>query len=105
MLMIKYLGVPAPFAAFYRDGLRAADTAAAALYGKAFAGLSSQQASTLVTPMSAGQVNGWRGPASALFYFVVRNDAVDVVYGTQAGFEVLGVPYMAHIAPPGRWGE
>jgi len=36
---------------------------------------------------------------------VVRNDAVDVVYGTQSGFEQLGVPYMAHIAPPSRWGE
>jgi hypothetical protein len=105
MLMIKYLGVPVPFDVFYRDGLRATETAAQALYGTAFAGLNSQQADTLVTQMSAGHVDGWQGPPSALFYFVVRNDAVDVVYGTQAGFEVLGVPYMAHIAPPGRWGE
>jgi hypothetical protein len=105
MLMIKYIGVPAPFDAFYRGGLRAAETAARALYGKAFAGLNSQQAGALVSQISAGQVDGWQGPPSALFYFVLRNDAVDVVYGTQPGFELLGVPYMAHIAPPSRWGE
>ena len=38
-------------------------------------------------------------------YFVLRNDAVDVFYGTQDGFEALGIPYMAHIEPPSRWGE
>jgi hypothetical protein len=105
MLMIKYLGVAPPFDAFYRGGLRAAETAARALYGKAFADLNSQQAGALVTQMSAGHVDGWQGPPSALFYFVIRSDAVDVVYGTQHGFELLGVPYMAHIAPPSRWGE
>jgi hypothetical protein len=105
MLMIKYLGVPAPFDAFYRGGLRATETAAQALYGKTFADLNSQQAGALVTQMSTGHVDGWLGPPSALFYFVLRNDAVDVVYGTQPGFELLGVPYMAHIAPPSRWGE
>jgi hypothetical protein len=28
---------------------------------------------------------------------------VDVVYGTEAGFELLNIPYLAHIPPPGRW--
>jgi hypothetical protein len=105
MLMIKYLGVPAPFDNFYQAGLRAAETAARALYGKTVAGLSSEQAGNLVTQMSAGHVNGWQGPPSALFYFVLRNDAVDVMYGTQRGFALLDVPYMAHIVPPSRWGE
>jgi hypothetical protein len=105
MLMIKYLGVPAPFGDFYRAGLRATETAARALYGKPLADLSPQQAGNLVTQMSAGHVNGWQGPPSALFYFVLRNDAVDVMYGTQRGFALLDVPYMAHIVPPARWGE
>ena len=39
------------------------------------------------------------------FYFVLRNDAVDVVYGTKAGVESLDIPYMAHVEPPSRWGE
>jgi hypothetical protein len=105
MLMIKYLGVARPFDAFYRGGLRATEAVARALYGKAVADLNPQQAGALVNQISAGHVEGWQGPPSALFYFVLRNDAVDVVYGTQRGFELLGVPYMPHIAPPGRWGE
>jgi hypothetical protein len=105
MLMIKYLGVPAPFADFYRVGLHAAGALARAVHGKAFADLSKEQAIGLVAKMAAGQIEGWQGPPVGLFYFVLRSDAVDVVYGTKAGFEQLGVPYMAHIEPPGRWGE
>ena len=48
--------------------------------------------------------DAWSGPAAGLVYFVLRSDAVDVVYGTPAGFERLGVPYMAHILPPAGWG-
>ena len=105
MLMIKYLGVAAPFDKFYHDGLRATDAAAQSLHGKPFADLSPEQASALLSQMSSGHVGGWQGPPAGLFYFVLRCDAVDVVYGTQAGFERLGVPYMAHIEPPSRWGE
>ncbi len=105
MLMIKYLGVAAPFNEFYRGGLRATDAAAQTLHGEAFADLTAEQATALVAQMSGGHVEGWQGPPPGLFYFVLRSDAVDVLYGTQAGFELLGVPYMAHIAPPSRWGE
>jgi hypothetical protein len=105
MLMIKYLGVSAPFTGFYEGGLRATDSLAHSVYGKPFSRLSKEQASALVTQMSGGKVAGWQGPPAGLFYFVLRSDAVDVAYGTQAGFEQLGVPYMAHIEPPSRWGE
>jgi hypothetical protein len=105
MLMIKYLGVPAPFADFYRVGLHAADALARAVHGKAFSEISKEHAVGLVTKMAGGQIEGWQGPPVGLFYFVLRSDAVDVVYGTKAGFEQLGVPYMAHIEPPSRWGE
>jgi hypothetical protein len=105
MLMIKYLGVPAPFNDFYQAGLHATDAIARAAYGKEFRELSKEQASALVAKMSGGQVEGWQGPPAGLFYFVLRSDAIDVVYGTKAGFEQLGVPYMAHIEPPSRWGE
>ena len=103
--MIKYLGVAAPFDGFYKDGLRGTDTLARALYGKAFPQLSTEQGTALVTKMSGGQVAGWQGPPAGLFYFVLRSDAIDVVYGTRSGFEQLGVPYMAHIEPTSRWGE
>jgi hypothetical protein len=105
MLMIKYLGVAVPFTEFYKGGLHAADALARAVHGKGFSSLSQPQAAALVTKMSGGQVEGWQGPPAGSFYFVLRSDAVDVVYGTKAGFEQLGVPYMAHIEPPSRWGE
>jgi hypothetical protein len=105
MLMIKYVGVAPPFIEFYRGGLRAADAAAQSLHGRPFADLGTPAATALVSQMSGGHVDGWQGPPPGLFYFVLRSDAVDVVYGTQAGFELLGVPYMAHIEPPSRWGE
>ncbi len=105
MLMIKYLRVAAPFNEFYRSGLRATNAAAQSAYGKDFPDLGAERATALVTRMSGGHLDGWQGPPAGLFYFVLRSDAVDVVYGTQAGFELLGVPYMAHIEPPSRWGE
>jgi hypothetical protein len=105
MLMIKYLGVAPPFNEFYRGGLRATDAAAQSLHGKPLADLGTPEATALVSQMSGGHIEGWQGPPAGLFYFVLRSDAVDVVYGTQAGFELLGVPFMAHIEPPSRWGE
>jgi hypothetical protein len=105
MLMIKYLGVAAPFTEFYRSGLRATNAASQSLHGRPFADCSPEQAAALLSQMAGGHVEGWQGPPSGLFYFVLRSDAVDVVYGTKAGFEQLGVPYMAHIEPPSRWGE
>jgi len=56
-----------------------------------------------VATVAQGSPKAWIGPPAALFYFVLRNDALDVVYGTEAGFAKLGIPYMAHIAPPTRW--
>jgi hypothetical protein len=105
MLMIKYLRVAMPFADFYRQGLRAAESSARAVYGRSLVKLDAGRGRALATGMADGQLEGWHGPPAGLFYFVLRNDAVDVVYGTQAGFAMLAVPYMAHIPPPSRWGE
>ncbi|HEY3785804.1 MAG TPA: gluconate 2-dehydrogenase subunit 3 family protein [Steroidobacteraceae bacterium] len=104
MLMIKYLNVGMPFVQFYRGGVQAAELAARRQFTRPVAELSPQQSSHLLRQMSAGELEGWQGPPQGLFYFVLRNDAVDVLYGTQSGFELLGVPYMAHIVPPSKWG-
>jgi hypothetical protein len=105
MLMIKYLGVQPPFTSFYRGGLKALEAAAAGRFQKAFTQLSPDDANTLIGKIAAGEIPGWQGPPPGLFYFVLRSDAIDTLYGTQAGFEKLRVPYMAHILPPSRWGE
>ncbi len=103
LLMLRYFDWPPPYTPFYTGGLAALDGAAQAAHGVAFAALDAGQATTLVTPMLAGQVPGWQGPPAALVYLAVRADAVDVVYGTVEGTAKLGLPYMAHIEPDPKW--
>lgn len=106
MLMIKYLGVPPPFTEFYTKGLAAAESAALKQFSQPLAALTPRDARALLAAIAAGAPPGWQGPPAPLFFFVLRNDAVDVTYGTPAGFKALDVPYMAHIAPPSRgWSE
>lgn len=104
LLMIKYLGVPAPYLDFYRSGLAAVSRQADALFAAQPGDLSAEQSNQLVASLAAGDVEDWQGPPAGFLYFVLRSDAVDVVYGTQQGFARLGVPYVAHIEPPSDWG-
>ena len=103
--MIRYLGVNAPFAPFYQGGIAALNALSEAQKGKAFSELSQADQTELVGLFAQSNPDGWEGPPGPFFYFVLRNDAVDVVYGTIEGIESLGIPYMAHIEPPSRWGE
>ena len=105
MLMIKYLGVSPPFSPFYSGGLAALNTSANNQHGAFYADLNNEQRIALVGQIAQANPEGWAGPPARFFYFVLRNDAIDVVYGTKAGVERLGIPYMAHIEPPSRWGE
>lgn len=105
MLMLKYLGVAPPFVTFYQGGLQGADIAARAAHGKALSELDAKQGEALIGAMARGEISNWSGPPAGLFYFALRSDAIDVVYGNPAGFERLGVPYMPHIPPASRWGE
>lgn len=103
LLMLRYLDVPPPYADFYRAGLAALDRHAHATAGKGFAALDTGEATALVGSIAAAPPADWQGPPSPLVYFAIRADAVDVVYGTMAGFEALDIPYMAHIEPPTPW--
>ena len=105
MLMIKYLGVDAPYSPFYSGGLAALNSTANGRFGTGFADLEQRLGAELVGQIAQADPDGWSGPPAPFFYFVVRNDALDVVYGTKAGFERLDIPYRAHIEPPSRWGE
>ena len=105
LLMIRYLGVNPPFTPFYRAGLAALDASALALHDRPFAELDQDTRSAFVGQMAQENPSGWEGPPAPFFYFVLRGDAIDVVYGTMEGIESLGIPYMAHIEPPSRWGE
>lgn len=105
MLMAKYLGLAPPLGPFYRAALGAARAALASHDADpANAGDRARAAAQLAAAMLPGKVEGWDGPPAGLVCFVLRTDAIDVVYGTPEGFEKLGVPYMAHIHPTTRWG-
>lgn len=99
LLMLRYFDWPPPYLDFYRGGLAALDAAA----GGSFVALSPAARTALTGRIAGTELPEWRGPPPQLFYLAVRADAVDVVYGTEAGAERLGLPYMAHIAPPTRW--
>ena len=103
LLMIRYMDVPPPYAPFYKAGLAALDLHSRQSRGKLFAELDAGEAAEMVRAISAAPPEGWQGPPSPLFYFVVRSDAVDVVYGTEKGFERLGIPYMPHLLPDTKW--
>lgn len=103
LLMLRYLDVPPPYADFYRAALGALDGAARSAHGKLFAELEPAQAESFVAAMGRENPPGWQGPPAPFAYFVLRSDAVDVVYGTIEGFEKLGVPYMPHIVPERKW--
>jgi gluconate 2-dehydrogenase subunit 3-like protein len=104
LLEARILNVRPPYANFYRAALGAVDKAAgAANGGKRFADLDEAQQRALIDAMRQNKADGWQGPPGPFVYLVLRSDAVDVVYGTMAGYETLGIPYMPHIAPEKRW--
>ena len=103
LLEARILNVRPPYANFYRAAIGAVDRASQAQSGRRFAWLASSEQREFVNLMRQNKIEGWQGPPGGFVYFVLRSDAVDVVYGTVEGYQALGIPYMAHIAPLKRW--
>ena len=103
LLEARILNVRPPFANFYRAALGAVERSSQAQSGRRFAQLAGTEQRDFVNLMRQNKIEGWQGPAGAFVYFVLRSDAVDVVYGTLEGYAALGIPYMPHIAPLKRW--
>ena len=62
-----------------------------------------QATSEVLSAMWTDTQANWEGPPASYMLFVLRADALDVTYGTPEGFEVLGIPYAAHIMPEKPW--
>jgi hypothetical protein len=62
-----------------------------------------QATSEVLSAMWSDTQANWEGPPASYMLFVLRADALDVTYGTPEGFEVLGIPYAAHIMPEKPW--
>jgi hypothetical protein len=104
LLEARILNVKPPFANFYRATLGAVDRASQAVNGgRKFAELGAAEQYGFVDNMRQNKIEGWQGPPGGFVYTVLRFDSIDVVYGTMAGYDALGIPYMAHIAPTQRW--
>src|SRR6201996_3676542 len=97
LLEARIVNVKPPFINFYRAAIGAIDKASMARSGKRFTALSASEQHDFIDQLRQNKLEGWQGPPSPLVYFVLRSDAVDVVYGTMEGYESLGVSYMAHI--------
>jgi hypothetical protein len=103
LLFLKYMEYPSSQLEFYRAGLASLSSVSQSRYGTPFATASEEQRLGIVKEMSQKNPEGWTGPPAPLFYFVVRNDALDVYYGTEEGFSRLQIPYMPHLPPPTKW--
>ena len=103
LLEARQLNVKPPFINFYRAAIGAVDKAAEARSGRHFAALSATDQRDFVDLMRQNKIEGWQGPAAGFVYLILRSDAVDVVYGTMAGYKSLDIPYMAHIEPKRSW--
>jgi hypothetical protein len=103
LLEARIVNVKPPFINFYRAAIGGIDKASMSRSSKRFAALSAAEQHDFIDQLRQNKIEGWQGPPAGQVYFVLRSDAVDVVYGTMEGYESLGVPYMPHIAPDKRW--
>lgn len=103
MLFIKCFELEQPFPDFYRSALAEISRVSETVHGKSIVELDQAGAVSLIESLRDGNVPGWTGLPPPLVYHALRNDAVDVVYGTMEGFADLGIPYLAHIEPPRAW--
>jgi hypothetical protein len=103
LLSIRFFGIDPPYAAFYQNTLSAVSRAAHELYSAMYRDLNPDQSLRLLDLMRQSLLTDWSGPSSSVAYTAFRNDAMDVVYGTEEGMAKLGIPYMAHRRPPARW--
>jgi Gluconate 2-dehydrogenase subunit 3 len=103
LLSLRVTEVRPPYVNFYRAVLGGIDRASQALRQRGFAALDAAEQRDFVDRLRQGKLESWQGPAQSFVYGTLRNDAVDVVYGTVEGFARLGIPYMPHILPERSW--
>lgn len=103
-LLLRFAQLPGPLTPYYRGAL-AAFSASMTSQGSRFASLSPEARHALIEALRTGAIKPWDAAAvpPPVFYGMMRNDGVDVVYGSVEGFAALDIPYMAHIMPDKTW--
>ena len=103
LLTLRYVDVAPPYVSFYTAAVAAVNAESRRRHGADFAALGGAEREQIVQTMGGGDPSAWSGPPAPLVYFVLRSDALDVVYGTEDGFQLLGIPYLPHIPPATKW--
>ncbi len=103
LLQARIMNMRPPYANFYRAAVAAVDRGSDKVVGRKFVALPTNEQRDFVNLMRQDKIEGWSGPRAGFVYAVLRSDAVDVVFGTMEGYEALGRPYNAMIAPEKRW--
>lgn len=103
MLFYNHLDFPLPPMSFYTAGLAALDDLSILHKKRSYSTLSVSDMKEIAGTLLDPNLQGWTGPPPFLFYLTVKNDAIDVVYGTVAAYDRLNIPYMPHILPPSIW--
>jgi Gluconate 2-dehydrogenase subunit 3 len=103
LLTLRISEVRPPYVDFYRAALGGIERASQALLGRKYAELAEGEQRDFVAALRQNKIESWQGPSQSFVYGTLRNDAIDVAYGTVEGFARLGVPYMPHILPERSW--
>ncbi len=103
--LLRYMDWPWPHSTFYEKGATAVNAYALNKHRVSFSELDEDDASEIVSNIASSQPDSWLfdAPPAPLFFYVTRADALDVFYGTEDGFELLEIPYIAHIEPTQKW--
>ena len=102
LILLRYLDA-GDMAGFYRNGIAGIEKESQHRFAQPFVQLTQSQQVEMIADAVASKMQVWSDPDPNFFYFISRSDTVDVVYGTEAGFADLGIPYLAHIPPPRPW--
>jgi len=103
LLTVRVTETRPPYVDFYRAALAGIERASQGQFGRGYAELAEAEQHDFVTRLRQNKLERWQGPSQGSVYGILRNDAIDVVYGTVEGFARLGVPYMPHILPARSW--
>ncbi|MEI9925430.1 MAG: gluconate 2-dehydrogenase subunit 3 family protein [Bradyrhizobium sp.] len=104
-LLLRFAQLRGPMAPYYHNAIAAFAASLTAQGNGTFASLSPDAQHGVIEALRTGTIKPWDTSAVAapLFYGMMRNDGVDVVYGSAEGFKNLDIPYMPHIMPQATW--
>jgi Gluconate 2-dehydrogenase subunit 3 len=104
-LLLRFAQLRGPMAPYYHGALAAFSASMTAQGNRAFSSLSPDAQHAIIEALRTGTIKPWDAGAVAapVFYGMMRNDGIDVVYGSAEGFKTLDIPYMPHIMPKSTW--